>query len=459
MLELNRESKTPIYQQIYDQLKDQIISGALKAHERLPATRTLAQDYHISRNSVLNAYQQLESEGFISSKIGSGFYVEELPESSKQNEKESNIQNVENEEKTYRYDFRYGSIEPNFYQTRVFRKALKEALNDLEEKTILNDPEAQGLFSLRQQIVEHLREVRGVDCHPKQIVITGGHRYSLNLLAELFDCQDYDVAIEDPGHADVRQVFEKASYDIHPIPLDESGIRIDRIRKLSHCLVCLTPSHQFPLGMILPIARRFQLLQWAKENDGYIIEDDYDSELRYRERPIPALYSLDSHDRVIYLGSFSKSLSPDLRVSYIVFPSSVSLPAQSFHSGTSLLIQMTLANYLKSGEYHKRINRMRNSLRKKHNRIIDFFHENYHDRIKIYGIGGGSHFVLEIPTKKKDLLKIFHEENVGVYPIDDLYFDRNRNRENLIMIGYSGIPLKQLNEYLIHLKTAIDRLI
>lgn len=458
MLELNKETKTPIYQQIYEQLKDQIISNTLKAHERLPATRTLAQDYHISRNSVLNAYQQLESEGFISSKIGSGFYVEELPENNLQNEKDAVILNSENEEKTYRYDFRYGSIEPNFYQTKAFRKALKEALNELEEKTILNDLEPQGLFSFRKRIAEHLREVRGVDCDPKQIVITGGHRYSLNLLAEFFDHKDYDVAIEDPGHRDVRNVFEKASYKIHPIPLDDNGIRIDQIGKLSHTLVCLTPSHQFPMGMILPIARRFELLKWAKENDGYIIEDDYDSELRYRERPIPALYSLDLHERVIYLGSFSKSLSPDLRVSYIVFPAGISLPLQSFHSGTSLLIQMTLSNYLKSGEYRKRINRMRNSLRKKHNMIIDFFHENYQDKIKIYGIGGGSHFVLEIPNKKKDLQKIFHEEDVAVYPISDLYFDRKTGHENMIMIGYSGIPLKQLDEYLDHLKTAIDLL-
>ncbi len=460
MLEINKSSKIPVYIQIYEELKNQIISGEMKAGERLIATRTLAQDYHLSRNTVLLAYQQLESEGFVSSKIGSGFYVEEIPKIADTRPETETAADSETKKETYPYDFRYGSIEPNVYVTRGFRKALKEALSQLEEKQTLQDCEAQGLLSLRQALCDHLREVRGVIADPEQIVITSGHHYSLKLLSEVFSGRYFALALEDPGHQDTREVFMKAGYEILPIPLDGNGIQTSQLVSHNKVLAYVTPSHQFPLGTILPVGRRLQLLKWAQESDSFLIEDDYDSELRYRERPVPALYSLDSHERVIYLGSFSKSLSPDLRVSYIVFPKSLK-PSQSlFSSSASLLIQMTLSEYLRSKEYRKRINQIRNSLRKKHTRIIDFLRNHYDDLIRIYGIGGGTHFVLKLPTdlSEEEILSAFHKEETCVYPASQYYFD-STDHQNMILIGYSGIPLSELDEYLEHLKKGIDRII
>ena len=461
MINIDKNLKTPIYLQIYEQIRNEIIEGERKAHERLPATRDFAEDYQISRNSVLNAYQQLESEGFVSSKIGSGFYVEDLPERYETPIRENRPDAIPQETQTYRYDFRYGSIEPNVYRSRSFRKALKDALFKLEEKEILSDEHPQGLYSLRQAICDHLNEVRGVKAGPEQVIITSGHRYSLKLLSEYFSSGSYSASIEDPGHRDVKDIFLQAGCQIHPIPLDENGIRIDVISKHDHTLACLTPSHQFPMGAILPIARRLQLLQWADETDSFIIEDDYDSELRYKERPVPALYSLDRKGRVIYLGSFSKSLSPDLRISYIVLPEDLPIDPKLLNSSTSLLIQMTLDEYLRSNEYRKRISRIRNSLRKKHNHIIDVLNEHYRNRIRICGSGGGTHFVLQIPLKKDhpDLLETFRKENCEVYPISDLYLDPKQGKEDMIMIGYGGIRMSELDEYLNHLKNAIDQLI
>ena len=466
MLKIDKTSRTPVYIQIYEELKRQIISGEKKAGERLSATRSLSEDYHISRNTVLSAYQQLESEGFIYSRIGSGYYVEELPEIVDRKKTESTLKNRKEEPREYLYDFRYGSIEPNVYRTRGFRRALRDAMNELEDIDVLRDPDPKGLYELREAIADHLREVRGIEADAGQIVVTGGHHYSLKLLCELFPEGYESLALEDPGHRDTREVFMKAGYRILPIPLDENGMKVDRIREYRKILAYVTPSHQFPLGAILPVGRRFQLLQWANDSDSFLIEDDYDSELRYRERPVPSLYSLDFRGRVIYLGSFSKSLSPDLRVSYIVFPRNFDLRVLNdrtlFGCGTSLLIQLTLKEYLQSSEYRRRISRIRKILRKKHNAIVDFLSENYKDKkIKVFGTGGGTHFVIRLDSalSSKEILTVFREEGVNVYPIDEYCFDKSTDLSGTFMIGYSGIPLSSLEDALLHLKKGIDRIL
>ena len=465
MLKIDKTSNIPVYIQIYEELKHQIITGEKKAGERLSATRSLSEDYHISRNTVLAAYQQLESEGFIYSRIGSGYYVEEIPEISERKKAEGTLRSQKEDDVKYLYDFRYGSIEPNVYRTRGFRKALKEAMNEIEDYDALRDPDSKGLFELREAIADHLREVRGIEADADQILVTGGHHYSLKLLCELFPEGYESLALEDPGHRDTREIFMKAGYCILPIPLDENGMKVDRVMGYQKILAYVTPSHQFPLGAILPVGRRFHLLQWAYNSDSFLIEDDYDSELRFKERPVPSLYSLDFRGRVIYLGSFSKSLSPDLRVSYIVFPRNFDLSILEdkalFSSGTSLLIQLTLKEYLQSSEYRKRISRIRKILRKKHNAIIDFLDAHYGERIKIYGIGGGTHFVLKLDTKRssKEILDIFHQEGVNIHPIDEYCFNRNEDGKGMFMIGYSGIELSSLDDALLHLKNGIDRII
>ena len=464
MLKLDKTSKTPIYLQIYQQLKDQIISGQLKTGERLRATRVLSEEYRLSRNTVLTAYQQLESEGFVRSIIGSGFYVEDLPEYQGNREKEISFDPQEKEIKTCTYDFRYGSIEPNVYRSRAFRKALREAMDQLERQDSLQDGDPRGNYGLRQAISEHLREVRGVIASADQIIITSGHHYSVSLLRKIIPSKIRTLAIEDPGHRDSRAIFGEAGFQIVPIPLDDNGMRTEHLLPLADTLVYVTPSHQFPMGMILPIGRRLQLLKWAKDSDSYIIEDDYDSELRYREQPVDALFSLDRNDRVIYLGSFSKSLSPDLRVSYIVLPrslnsllSSEDLPASS----SSALIQFALERYLRSGEYRKRIARMRNILRKKHERIVDRLQDHYGDQLKIYGIGGGTHFVLKLPTEldQEQTVSFFRQRDIGIYPTEGYRLKKQKNGPSFILIGYSGIPLDRLDEYLDRFIETLDELL
>ena len=465
MIEINTQNKIPVYEQIYTQIRQQIIDGELPKGSRLTPTRTLAKDYHLSRNTVLSAYLQLQSEGFIRSVQGSGFYVEDLPEYKSRTIKEERKNTDSDKRKLLRYDFRYGLIEPNIYTNRGFRKAMKDAYEKLELKKAVYDEDPQGLLSLRQAICDHLKQERGVNADPEQLVVTSGHHYSLQLITSLLSKDEYRFFMEEPGHQDSRESFIEAGYDVHPLELDNNGAIISKLKGIKNAIVYVTPSHQFPSGYILPIGRRMQLLDWASKNNGYIIEDDYDSELRYKERPIPSLHSLDHNDRVIYFGSFSKSLSSDLRVSYVLLPQSLKLyfnDSQPFiNSAVSSLIQLTLKEYIDSGEYQRRINSIRNLYRKKHNMIIDFFRNYYEDDIKIFGSGGGTHLLLEINTNldQEKIISKFKENDIGVYPTDIFWANKKKARRNQILIAYSGIPLEELNDHLLQMKKVLDEII
>ena len=462
MLTLDRNDKDPIYFQIYRQFKEQIISGELKTGERLPATRALCQEYHLSRNTVLYAYQQLESEGFISSKVGSGFYVEEIPEFSHENDRVPIFFSSEKKE-ALTYDFRYGALEPNIYKTSAFRRSLKEAMNELESKANLANDEPSGLYGLREAISEYLLQARDMHVRPEQILITGGHHYSISLLQKILP-EDIDTLyMEEPGHEDSFSTFLEEGFHIVSIPVDENGMRVEKIVSRNKAIAYVTPSHQFPLGAILPIGRRLSLLKWAKASRSYIIEDDYDASLRYKEQPIPSLFSLDRNQSVIYLGSFSKTLSPDLRISYIVLPADLDLHSFSglISSPVSVLMQLTVEKYIRSGQYKRTIARIRNLLRKKHNKIISFFKECYGDTISLYGIGGGTHFVISLPVnmKQEEIIAFFAERDIAVYPTKNYYLQKEIAPEGLILIGYGGIPLDRLDEHLRHLKTVSDELL
>ena len=465
MLKIDHSAAEPIYMQICRQLKKQIISGELKTGERLKATRALCEEYHLSRNTVLSAYQQLESEGYVRSRIGSGFYVEELPGYEKAKEDTNLSFKKREKKKTCRYDFRYGALEPNLYSTSGFRRALKEATDELSNKESFFNEEASGLYGLREAICQYLFESRDMRVSPDQVLITGGHHYSISLLLKILPKSYQTLFMEEPGHDDSSATFLQAGYQLIPIEVDEGGMKVDLLSEKKRSIVYVTPSHQFPMGAILPIARRLQLISFAKKTHSYIIEDDYDASLRYKERPIPSLFSLDASDCVIYLGSFSKSLSPDLRISYIVLPAGFdrfSLQENLLISSpASALIQLCIEKYIRSGQYKTRVNKVRNLLKKKHNAILSFLEENYGDRIKVYGSGGGTHFVLKLPVDKKqeDILSFFEARNIRLYPMKDYYIQKDKAEENMVLLGYSGIPLTRLEDHLGQLKKALDELL
>lgn len=470
MLFLHSDSPLPLYEQLYQALKQQILTGEMTANTRLPATRTLADTYHISRNTVIAAYEQLAAEGYIHSRIGSGYYVETLPRelfptSHPVPERSNQVAGVlPAESESQRFPFQYGSLNLNPYKTRAFRKCLQEALTELEQWELLPYPDPQGNHKLRAALTDSLALTRGVRTEPGQVYITGGIQYALRALTDLFPSNYYTFAIEDPGYSGALDVFRNAGYRLKPIPLDNNGLDTQYLQDLGHTLLYVTPSHQFPMGSILPIRRRLELLQWAEKTNSYIIEDDYDSELRYGERPIPSLQSL-ARKRVIYLGTFSKALSPELRAAYMVLPPGLKITYGDTYKyfGTSVpqWEQLALEKYIRSGEYAKRLNFMRTTLKKRHDFIVHAFRETFPTQVKLYGTGGGIHLVVEIRTRlaRQAIFREFAARGVSVMSLQTFWSTPALCPENQVLIGYGAISYSRLPDYMNAMTEAIKRMI
>lgn len=451
MFVLNRKSDSYLYEQLYEQLKQQILSGNMKAGQRLPATRELAAEYQISRNTVINAYYQLEIEGYIKPVTGSGYYVEHLPLTKVSIPKPTFFPyDSESTDMTCDYIFSYGDLDYNCYNSKAWRKCMLDAYDTLSLKDNAAYEESQGISNLRRILSSYLYLSRGVKCSAEQIIFTSGHQQSLNIIANLFSYTDWNFAMEDPGYNGTRHTMKQNHFHITPIPVENDGISIKELQNLFQTLLYVTPSHQFPMGSVLSITKRLQLLEWAEKNNGYIIEDDYDSELRYHNRPIPSLQSIDSGNRTIYLGTFSKSLSPDLRIAYIVLPMPLwaSYREKYLYANCTVptLLQLTLTKYMESGEYQRHLNAMRTHYRKKHDYIRKYVADYLSDKAALLGEDSGLHFVLSIQTRSNqtELIDVFARNKIQIYPTEPFWINKALCPSNQLLLGFSAIPMKQL---------------
>lgn len=463
MLTIDKGSDASLYGQLYEQLKQQILSGNMVAGQRLPATRELASEYQLSRNTVINAYRQLEVEGYIKPITGSGYYVENLNSFKIDLPKADTFPAVPKQTaKPYDYTFAYGDLDYSCYNSKAWRKCMLNAYDNLSSKDNIAYEEPQGFSGLRHILGGYLYLSRGVKCSAKQIILTSGHQQSMNILANLFCPTDWGFAMEDPGYSGTRQVMEQNKFHVTPVPVENDGISTDFIQNLFHTLLYVTPSHQFPLGSVLPISKRLQLLEWAKKNDGYIIEDDYDSELRYHNRPIPSLQSIDSNERTVYLGTFSKSLSPDLRMAYIVLPARLLTPYREKYLYANCtvpaLLQLTLAKYIENGEYQRHINAMRTHYRKKHDYIRNYVRETLSANTVLHGEDAGLHFVLSIQTKRSqtELTEKFARKRIQISPTEPFWIDKALYPQNQFLLGFSAIPLTRLSKAMESLSEVIN---
>lgn len=449
MLLIDKKSSQPLYSQLYEGLKQQILSGELTAGSALTATRKLAREYEISRNTVITAYRQLELEGYIYGTRGSGFYVEALPPQSDESQAAEPFTPPAKERPPH-YDFRYGGIDRNVYRNRAFRHSLNNALADLENRNILLYEPPEGLFVLRQWLCRYLKRFRGVRCRPEQVIITSGHHHSLSLITQLMPPEKYEFAMENPGYRGTRDVFSHQDYTMHYVPVGPGGIDLPSLQGLPPSLISITPSHQFPLGQIMPVKHRLELLQLAEKGGHYIIEDDYDSELRYEEQPIPSLQSIDTYGRTFYLGTFSKTMAPDIRLAYVVLPPALSfdfaVDYPFYSSPVPSLLQLAMTDFMESGEYEKQVNALRNDFRKKHALIRSYLEENFPQGVRIHGGGGGMHFVLELRTDctETEILRRFRQNEVGAYSLRPYWADPDDSPQHQILIGYGAIPLHRL---------------
>ena len=294
--------------------------------------------------------------------------------------------------------------------------------------------------------------------------MTNGHQHSLSLLARLFTNGSWKFAMEEPGYDGTRIVMQQYGFSPIPIPLEHDGISVAETGRLSHVLLYITPSHQFPMGSVLPIAKRLELLQWAAKSGSYILEDDYDSELRYHSLPIPSLQSIDNNERTIYMGTFSKSLSPDLRIAYLVLPRPLLGIYRTVFShancSVSSLLQYALAQFFHSGEYQRHINAMRTHYQKKHDYILNYFKENLSDQAVLSGSDAGLHFILTLQTGfgSATLIEEFIRNRIKVYPLSPFWNDQSNCLPNQFLLGYGSIPLTELPLAMSAIRAGIEQI-
>jgi GntR family transcriptional regulator / MocR family aminotransferase len=444
--DLDANKPVPLYMQLYEYIKNKILQGHIQKDAALPSIRVLSKHLGISRNTVETAYGQLIAEGYVESKPRVGFIVKELDEELQPNWVPPKIIHTSIEQNIEKppYDFRYGNIDTSHFPMKVWRKCMNEAL-DGELEQILWYGERKGDTGLRKQIADYLFQARGIHCSHEQIIIGSGIHQITGLLCQLFSQKTDTVAMENPSYDGIRTVFANHHYRILPISLEEDGLSLEELEKSDTNIVYVTPSHQLPLGMVLPIGKRQKLLKWTEKTNAFIIEDDYDSEFRYESKPIPALKALDTEDRVIYLGTFSKVLTPAIRVSYMVLPHCLLEVFQkkfyNYNQPVSTIIQKTLYLFMKYGYFERHIRKMRHIYAKKQQTLITAIREHFGNNATIIGEKAGLHLLVHLKNHNNvDELVIKAEEaGIKVYSAAKYWFGESGKPPAYVVLGFGGM--------------------
>lgn len=447
---IDSQLSTPLYQQIYSFLKEEIKTHRLSFHTKLPSTRKLAQHLNISRNTVDMAYEQLVSEGYIEAFPRKGYFVNRLSDIAYLSIK-PNRENIVNKKivQSYQYDFSPFTIDLEKFPYQTWRKLSKACLSSTNDLFLLG--ENQGDYKLRYAIQKYLHQSRGVNCSEEQIIIGAGNDYLLQLLSQLID-KTTTIAIENPSYCRAYQIFSGFGFDVNAISLDKNGIIIKELAASCANIVYVTPSHQYPLGIIIPISRRLELLHWALEKENrYIIEDDHDSEFRYKGKPIPCLQGIDSNDKVIYLGTFSKAIAPAIRIAYMVLPFPLLTCYKenySYYSSTvSRIDQAIITSFIEDGYFERHLNHMRTHYKNKHDTVITAL-KIFGNKIRIYGENAGLHLVIEFYSKRKELEIIdkAKQNNICLYPLSDHYIIPCPAKNPTILLGYAALSEEKLKQ-------------
>ncbi|PGB04686.1 PLP-dependent aminotransferase family protein [Bacillus toyonensis] len=442
---LQLESNTPIYLQIYEFIKYEIIRGTISVGTRLPSHRNLASQLNISRITVESAYQQLLAEGYVESKPKRGIFVANVDIDVIPNKKLNTAKETSNLiEEPFEYDCSQGLIDQAAFPITNWKRALQEAILKYENALFAKE-DPQGEFVLREHISTYLYHARGVYSSPDQIVIGAGTQPLLWLLLQLLG-PTKEYGIENPGFHRIHAIVKSCNQQIHPIPLDEKGIHISSLYNTNSNVAYVTPSHQFPLGMIMPLSRRLELLKWANDRDGYIIEDDYDGEFRYAGKPIPSLQSFDSNERVIYMGTFSKSFLPSLRMGYVVLPPHLLKTYEElqgiFKQTVSTIQQLAFANFIQSGNWERHINRSRTLYKRKHHTLVKSIVKEMDTNVQILGEQSGLHIVLRIHNNmnEQELIESAKKQSIKLYPLSPYDFVNDLRKESYVLLGFGSIP-------------------
>jgi GntR family transcriptional regulator/MocR family aminotransferase len=479
-IELPRQGSRELLRTLHAQLRGAIVDGRLQPGVRLPPTRDLAATFGVSRNTAVAAYDLLLSEGYVEARQGDGTYVADVPSrtapdappaksatakraapaDARLNAYWRELSDLEDgpSRTGLRYDFQLGAPDKSLVPFDLWRRLSARALRALAKQPLV-EPEPRGRQRLREAIAQHASFTRAVACHADDVTVTSGAQQAFDLLARILVTPGKSVvAMEDPGYPAMRAAFAAAGAQIAPVPVDDEGLVVDRLPKDTR-IVCVTPSHQFPLGMAMSMRRRAELLAFAKARDAVIIEDDYDAEFRFGGRPLDALQTLDDSGSVFYIGTFSKSLFPALRLGYVVAPAwahrALGLAKQVAVGHGAVLVQDTLAAFIAEGHLARHVRKARRIYAARREVLLDHFDNELGEWLEPIPSHAGLH--LATLTKRgldaDAIAERAWQAGIGVYSLRKYYMGRAAKRG--LLFGYGAITepaivegLRRLNQLL-----------
>lgn len=455
-------SKLPVYMTVYEAIKQDIVAGRLQANDRLPSIREQAKQLCISTTPVEAAYQQLIAEGFMVSRPRQGFYVAALPDSygrftmSDPNTASRIPEKDYSKGETYAYDFHLAKNDFAGFPISHWKRLLMQTLREeYEELLFYGDP--QGEAGLREELAAYLFRIRGVVCRKEQIVIGAEQHLLLHYLAILLKGISPAVAVEDPCYPLIARTFQAEGFAVLTATEADKGIDISRLLQASARIVAVAPSHQFPGGRVMPVNERMELLKWVKEQEGYIIEDDYGGELRYIGQPVPALQGLAPDANVIYVGGFSQILAPDMCIHYMVLPESLLAPYMQlrrgllFEQSSSRVYQRTLEKLMKQGYFERHVRKMRSLYRKKNLELAEALQNQFHDCGEVLNPHAGFHLILALDAKasEQEMIQAAKSGGIRVASASAFYSDQaacEREKRKCFLIGFGGIAGQRIEE-------------
>ena len=446
--ELKKSPGVPLYEALYRCIRADILSGNLKPGQKLPSKRALAQNLEVSKITIEGAYGQLLAEGYIRAQEKVGYFVENIPQTAAASVPVTDSSPAAPPRPLL--DLTGSGTEK--FPFSVWSKLQREVMLDYGEKLLLPLPN-QGIEPLRQAIAEHLAAFRAMTVDPDNILIGAGTDFLYNLLIQLLG-RDKTYAVEDPGYGKIHRIYAAGGVKCVSVPMDHEGVLPQALGSAQ--VLHLSPAHHFPTGLVTSVARRQALLNWAKRSGGYIIEDDYDSEFRFDAHPKPTMQSLDSCGRVIYMNTFSKSLAPSIRISYMVLPPELMEKFRrelGFYSCTvSSFEQYTLARFLSRGYFEKHINRMRKYYKMRRNQVVSALNQcPFAEKLTIHEEDAGLHFLLKVDTSMTDRELTAYCENRGIRVRSlSSYYHLPIPESDLhcLVINYAGLNQEALEQVL-----------
>jgi GntR family transcriptional regulator / MocR family aminotransferase len=452
-----------VYQQIYKKLKTQLLEKRLQVNEKLPSKRQLAEQLQVSVNSVSSAYEQLLAEGYIYTIERSGYYVESLDQFIEHAAASSPMEDDLKEKEVDRsgwLSLSHMSSDLSGFPFKEWASCQRSALAH-HKSDIAEVPGPQGPYKVRETIARLISRTRGVRCEPEQIVLGSGTQALLQQFVSLHP-EHIRFGIENPGYTRVYKLLRQLNIETAPIGLDEKGIHMGEVKKISPDTLFITPSHQFPTGTIMPISRRIELLNWAAlKEERYIIEDDYDSEFKYGTDNIPSLQSLDRNQNVVYMGTFSKTLGPGFRISYMVLPETLLRRYRNIYDhwipGTDAISLFTLHYFIETGMYERHLKRMNHRYEEKRTLLITELRRVLGSRIHVHDIPAGLHFLAQIQTETSvaEFQNRARQEKLELYTLERFKLSEAADEKPghiSLVIGFAAIDEKDIPEAVTRLK-------